>query len=87
MSHLASRKILLKSLHQGIVGHSPDIFTSSVARKGKLGHSPEGDGGNFERYHEGRTTSVVRKVEITKSGYLIFGSCDMYKINWGELDK
>ena len=50
--------------------------------EGEVGHLPEGGGRNFEQDTKVGTTSVTRKVEPTKSGYLTFNLGGMSKINF-----
>ena len=50
----------------------PERVAASVALEREVRHIPEGGGGNFGKYPEGGTTSVSRKGDHTKSGYLTF---------------
>ena len=50
-------------------------------------HISEGGVRNFGQDPELGTTSVSRKGDTTKSGYLIFDPSGMSSINWRKLDQ
>ena len=87
LSPLASRQNQLFPCRQEKLCHTLEGYTARVDLEEEVRNTLYEGSGVYTPYPEGGTASVAHEGDTTKSAYLTFEICGMYKINWGTIDQ